>query len=71
VLPHLTQVGTLVLQLLKLNPTELVALGCHQHTSPEWVPSMLWFFLHRALALVLSHHSTHLQVMMMTERKVG
>jgi len=51
VLPHLTQVGTLVLQLLKRNPTELVALGCHQHTSPDIMMGSL-------TAMVLPSQST-------------
>lgn len=53
---HLSRVGMLVLQLLKLKPIELplVVTGTQALT---WVPNMLRSLLHRALALALSHHS--------------
>jgi len=53
---HLTRVGTLILQLFKLKPKELplVVAGTQALT---WVPTVLRFLLHRALALALSHQS--------------
>jgi hypothetical protein len=53
---HLVRVGTFGLQFFKLKPKELplVMAGTQALT---WVPTVLRFLLHRALALVLSYQS--------------
>ncbi|KAG0584252.1 hypothetical protein KC19_3G196700 [Ceratodon purpureus] len=55
-LMHLARIGMLVAQVLKVKPRKLPFVIASTQAL-TWVPSLLRFLLHRALALALSHQS--------------